>query len=459
MSVLEQLGTHVAHDYRETLSDGVRESARLHLVDTVGAWIAASGTPEGRALMRFLAGREQTGADPVGENTLTRVACNCGLARLSEIDDIHLSSCTTPGALIVPSALTIGGSLGLSGAAIGEAIAVGYEAMVRLGAALGGPSILYRGIWPTYFAAPFGVAATASRLLGLTGRQAAHALGIALVFASPAVGRQSGAAMSRWLATGYAARSGVSAALSAQAGFTADLAIFEGDFFSNVYNLLPDVAALVDALGDRSVLPKVSFKPWCAARQTMAATQALKEIIEAGVPPSDITQLIVSVPPSYLRMIDHGVVPGDRASHLTSVSYQMALAALAPDALFDVKQAPERVSGEIGAFMAKVTVKADDDLLRHYPKSWPARLRVTTPREKHEKLVIHVPGDPERLFDETQVAAKFRRVVTPSIGEHAADDLLRLSLAVLDGEQDVPQALLAQIERVTGAALASKNPI
>jgi len=156
-------------------------------------------------------------------------------------------------------------------------------------------------------------------------------------------------------------------------------------------------------------------------------------------------------------MIDHGVVTGDRASHLTSMSYQMALAALAPDALFDVKQSPERVSGEIGAFMAKVSVKADDDLLHHYPKSWPARLGVTTRAGKHERLVIHVPGDPERPFDETQVSAKFRRTTAPLIGERAADDLLRLSLAVLDGEQDVPQALLAQIERA--AALASKNPI
>src|SRR5207245_7396382 len=132
----------------------------------------------------------------------------------------------------------------------------------------------------------------------------------------------------------------------------------------------------------------------------------------------------VSVPPPYLRMIDHGVVTGDRGSHLTSVSYQMALAALAPDALFDVKQAPERVSGEIGAFMAKVAVKANDDLLRHYPKSWPARLEITTPREKHERLVIHVPGDPQRPFDEREIAAKFRRTTAPLIGERAADDLL-----------------------------------
>ncbi len=458
MTVLEQLGAYVVRDVPRGLSAAVRRAARLHLADTVGAWVAASGTQEGRALTGFREGAGER-SQPAGEDLLDRVARSCALARLSEIDDIHLPSCTTPGALIVPSALAVGSSLGASGDAIGEAIAVGYETMVRLGAALGGPSILYRGIWPTYLAAPFGVAAVASRLYGLDGRQAAHALGIALTLASPAVGRQSGAAMSRWLAIGHAARSGAFAAFSAQAGFTADLSLFEGDFFPAAYDLSPDAAILVDALEEHSALPEVSFKPWCAARQTMAATQALKEIVEAGVAPSDMTQLVVSVPPPYLRMIDHGVAPGDRSSHLTSVSYQMGLAVFAPDAPFDVKQVPERVSGEIGAFMAKVTVKADDDLLHHYPKSWPARLGVTTPTGKHERVVIHVPGDPERPFDEREIAAKFRRTTAPLIGERAADDLLRLGLAALDGEQDVPQALLAQIERATGAALASKNPI
>src|SRR5437016_2032845 len=158
-----------------------------------------------------------------------RVAMHCALARLSEIDDIHLASGITPGALVVPSALTIAASLGRECAALAEAVAVGYDAMLRLGAALGGPSILYRGIWPSYLAAPFGVAAVASRLLGLTERQAAHALGISLALASPAVGHPGGATTSRWFAIGNAARNGVTAALAAQAGFTGDLRIFEGE--------------------------------------------------------------------------------------------------------------------------------------------------------------------------------------------------------------------------------------
>jgi 2-methylcitrate dehydratase PrpD len=318
--------------------------------------------------------------------------------------------------------------------------------MVRLGAALGGPSILTRGIWPTCFAAPLGVAAAAARLLGLTETQAAHALAIALILASPGAGRPSGPTTSRWLAIGNAARNGVTAALSAQSGFTGDLRIFEGEFFSSIYGLSPDPAALLD---ERPVLSEVSFKPWCAAKQTMAATQALKEIIESGTSPSEMTELVVSVPPPYLGMIAHGVVPRDRASHLTSAGYQMALAAFAPEGALDVKEAPKAISEKIRIFMSRVTVKADEDLLGHYPKSWPARLVVSVPSGKQEKLVLHVPGDPERPFDELQVSKKFRRVTAPVLGKRAADALLSRSLAVLE---ESPKALLAEIERACKTA-------
>ena len=145
-------------------------------------------------------------------------------------------------------------------------------------------------------------------------------------------------------------------------------------------------------------------------------------------------------------MIAHGVVSRDRASHLTSVSYQMALAALAPEAALDIEQAPDGIPERIQDFMTKVSVKADEELLRHYPKSWPAKLVVFVPSGKHEKVVLQVPGDPQRPFDETQVAAKFRRVVVPSIRKGAADDLLRSSLAALD-EEGGARALLGKIER------------
>jgi 2-methylcitrate dehydratase PrpD len=444
VTLLERLGAHAVGAYREGLPGSPREAARLHLADTVGAWIAAGGTAEGRALLRFESAER--------ESLSGRVELAGALARLSEVDDIHLASATTPGAIVVPAALMLASSLDRNGSALAEAIAVGYDAMTRLGAALNGPAILYRGVWPTYLTAPFAVAAVVARLLQLTEKQAGHALAIALSLSSPAVGRQSGATMSRWLAVGNAVRNGLTAAVSAQNGFTGDLHLFEGDFFSSVYALTPDPSVLLD---ERPALNEVSFKPWCAARQTMAATQALKEIIESGASPSEMSELVVSVPPPTLRMIDHGVVPRDRASHLTSVSYQMAMAALAPEATLDIGQAPDGTAVGIQTFMAKISVKADEELLRHYPKSWPARLVVSLPSGRSERLVLHVPGDPERPFDELQVAEKFRRLTAPLVGERAAHDLLHLSLGVLD-KKGAPKILLAEIERAVAAAGASR---
>ena len=432
MTVLEQLGAHAARGYREGLSAPLREAVRLHLADTAGAWIAAGATAEGRALLRFLS--------PGEKDIPGRVGLNCALARLSEVDDIDLLSGTTPGAIAVPAALTLAAS---RGGALAEAIAVGYDAMARLGAALNGPSILYRGIWPSYLLAPVAAAAVASRLLGLTEVQAAHALAIALSLSSPAVGRQSGASVSRWLALGNAARSGVAAALAAQAGFTGDLRLVEGGLFSSVYPISPDLDALAGA--PEPAVARTSFKPWCAARQTMAAAQALREIIEEGVRPPAMASLAVGVPPPTVKMIDHGVVPGERTSYLTSVSYQMALAALDPNASLDVRQTPDGLSEEFRGFMARISVSPDEGLLQHYPQSWPARLSVATARGKREKLVLQIPGDPGRPFDELQVAAKFWRLVTPLVGGGAAQELLRLSFAALDSPEG-PKTLLEAIE-------------
>jgi 2-methylcitrate dehydratase PrpD len=419
MTALEQLGAYVAGG---AVASSLQPLAALHLVDVVGAWVAGRTTPEGRALIRF-----SPGHDP-----LDRLVVNCGTARLSEVDDIHLSSLVTPGAAIVPAALTLAGTAA-DPTRLREAILVGYDAMVRLGTAIGGPTILYRGIWPSYFAAPFGVAAVASRLFGLNERQAAHALALALNFAAPSVGHQGGPATSRWLAFGLAARNGVVAARAAQAGFTSDLGLFEGTFLRQAYNITPELAALTDGLGTRIVLSEVSFKPWCAARQTMAATQALKELLADGVALDETSEISAAIPGIQTKMVDHGVVAGDRPSHLTSLPYHLALAALRPDGAFDVAQAPASVPDDIRALMTRIKVQADDSLAADYPRIWAARVTVRTRSGARERTVTHIPGDPARAFDDAQLAQKFHRIVAAACGESLSERLLGLARAAADG--------------------------
>jgi 2-methylcitrate dehydratase PrpD len=301
--------------------------------------------------------------------------------------------------------------------------------------------VLYRGIWPTYFAAPFGIAAVAARLMKLDDVQTAHALALALTLASPGVGHHNAPTTSRWFAAGHAARNGLTAALAARSGFTSDLNM-AGGFLANVYGLKPDVSRLTDGLGDDFALTHVSFKPWCAARQTMAATQAFKELIEAGLQANEIEAIEAHVLPPHLKMIDHGVTAGDRASFLTSVQYHLAMAALMPDAPADVGL-PDEPSDAVRTLMGRITVKGDEALLADYPRIWPARVVMRTRKGTHELTVTHVPGDTERLFSLGDIERKFVRYVAPVV-QGDANDLFRRSLGVLKGSESAAD-LVAEI--------------
>src|ERR1700722_9817592 len=88
------------------------ELLKLHLADTLGA------------------------ADLVGAST-------CAAIRSTEIDDIHLTSCTTPGSVIMPTCLALGTPTVSNYFA---AVAAGYEVLIRLGRAINGPAILRKRI-------------------------------------------------------------------------------------------------------------------------------------------------------------------------------------------------------------------------------------------------------------------------------------------------------------------------
>jgi 2-methylcitrate dehydratase PrpD len=442
MTALEELGRFVAQS--EAPAPAIREHLELHLIDSVGAWIAGAATTEGQAMLRYRTAMRAGGHNP----TAVDLGTHCALARLSEIDDIHLPSMTTPGGIVIPSALTLmAAAPSATTDDVLAAIIAGYEVMTRLGRALDGPGILYRGIWPTYFSTPVAIAAVLARLNKLDAGATANALALALTFAAPGVGHHNAATTARWLAVGNAARNGLAAALAVQQGFTSDLKLIEGNFLSGIYGVTPDTAALTNGLGEITVLSEMSFKPWCAARQTMAATQALKEIIASGVAPDSMTEIEAFVLPPHLRMIDHGVIAGDRASHLTSLPYCMAVAAVAPNAAFDVQQCPAELPPAMREFMGKIRIAADEGLLADYPQRWRARVRVAMGSGRREWLTIHVPGEPTAPFDRARVRAKFLRFITPVLGAEKAEHIARLCSEAVASGQFAP--LVSEIEQST----------
>jgi 2-methylcitrate dehydratase PrpD len=408
MTEIEWLAEHLTR-HRDS-RPGPRRIA-MHVLDAVGALAAGGTTAEGRLLRAFFGQPDHAGEERVGRD----LTLHCALARLSEIDDIHREAMVTPGGIVVPAVLTLARSARARPAAVCGAVAAGYEAMIRLGRGINGPAILARGIWPTYFVAPFAVAAAAARLWELDVRQTAHALALSLSFAAPAVGRPPGASGARWLAIGHACGNGLAAAAAARSGFVGDLAMLQADAFARTRGFAFEPQSF--RVGpDTEVLDEVSFKPWCAAKQTMSAVQALRTILQQDVGADDVERVTVRIPPAYAVMIGSRPRAGDRGAHLTSVQYQLAVAALAPESGLDVAQDPGAAAERLYAFADRINVEVAEELQTHYPSRWPAELRVLTRAGESRSLrVFSAPGDPETPLTQAQLMDKFRRLVSAAV--------------------------------------------
>ncbi len=448
MNGLDDLAAYIAGLKREAIPAPLLEKLGLHVVDILGAWIAATATAEGRALIGFRAAAA-SGSLP------DDLALHCALARLSEVDDIHLASMTTPGSIVIPAALTIAAALPDADDIV-AAIAGGYEAMIRLGEAIDGPKVLYRGIWPTYFAAPIATAAVAARLMRFDAQQTAHALALALTMAAPSVGQHHAATTSRWLSVGNAARNGLTAALATRSGFTSDVNVLNSRLLTDIFGIDLDRAKL--ATQDAPRFAQLSFKPWCAARQTMAATQGLRELVDSGIAAADIAAISVAVLPPHLKMIDHGVRAGDRASHLTSLPYQMAVAVLQPEMQLDVSQTPTTLSAPMQSLMARITLAGDDALLADYPAAWPAHVTVTTASGSRERRVVAVPGDPARPLAAADIMQKVHRLAAPVIGEPDARRIVAVGTALVQTNDRLQtKALAASIAQQLNSLCRAKT--
>ncbi len=422
MPVLTDLAGQLANAAGTPLPDADREVLSLHLLDTVGATLAGAATPDAQSAFRLLS----------GGGSVDHAAANCTATRLSEIDDIHLPSGCTPGSIIVPTALTMSAYLKVHDPdRVSAALVAGYEAMTRLAAAIDGQNIVYKGVWTTYLTAPFGAAAVTAALLGLDDERTAHALSIALTSLAGRIGRPGNVRTARWLMVGQAARAGCFAALAAADGFRGDLALLDGDWMAAAHGLQCDPQHFSKAPGSRMVVHDISMKPYCSAKQVVAAIAGFEEILGRGVRPDGIDEVIVSVPGRYAKMIDHGVVEGNRLSSATSAPYQLSLAAYHKPGLFDVARSSYVLTEDITALMEKVHVEADEELGAHLPDRWPARVRVEAGGRSEAATIIEAPGDPGRRFTAGETSAKFTNFTSPVLDTAEVDDWKSLSAGAL----------------------------
>jgi 2-methylcitrate dehydratase PrpD len=402
VTVMGDLASFVTGAKASALPAGEQARLRLHLTDTAMAALAGPRIPEGKALVALS-----------GDGSLAdRIGRQAAAIRLTEIDDIHLPSCVTPSAGVVPVALALAAhEKTFEPETVASALWAGTELATRIGLAVGGPQILYRGIWPTYLAAPVAAAATAARLMGLDQARTAHALSLAVMLMAGGVGRIHGAPSGRWFLYAKAVAGGVAAAEAARADYHGDPEILDEDWLADTHGIALDRGPLTRPFGGKSVYATLTMKPFCSAKQGIAAVEAFRAMLPS-VRPDAIAKVRVQVPRAYAGMISARADAGARQSTLVSVAHQIALAALAPEQLYDIdRSAPAAVSAEMAAFAGKVEVVADPGLDAFYPQHWPAEVAIESGVGVVRQRVVEAQGDPERPLNLADVEQKAHHVL------------------------------------------------
>jgi 2-methylcitrate dehydratase PrpD len=441
MTLLDDLAAFVSNVSFKALSPATIEHLEVHLFDSLGALTVGATTDEARAACVWVKGIGLDQVDVQGASARTFFSAplpyslflTCVATRLTEVDDIDLTSCTTPSSVVVPSALCLARSTRASGKQVLEALAAGYDIVARLGAAVHGPRILYRGVWPTYLCGPIGSAAVCSKILGLTPEQTREALALSLTLSSGLAGKPGAGLSSRWITLGWGVQNGLFAALAAARGFCSDSTLLDGLFLST-FGLDLDQRLLLEGLGREYKVETVGIKPYCSARQALASVEAFQILLKGyRLDPADIESMDVTVPEQYSHMIDKGAFPEDRLGSITSVQYQLALAAYYEDDLFDIHRKILRNEEKIRRLMQKVTVRPSSDFAAMFPQKWAGKISLRASGKAYEQEVLTPRGDSNQPMGWNDVQEKLKRlnrsVLAPSEVEKLGDAVRRLKSA------------------------------
>jgi 2-methylcitrate dehydratase PrpD len=298
-SVAEQLAERVSALRADRLPQPVRGKCEELLIDVVGLCVTARNEDY---ISSALAGCDDEGPCTAightrGFSAASAAFLNGTAAHGEDFDDTFEGGPVHAGAVIVPAVLAACERHRSDGAAALLGIAVGTEVMCRLSTVV--PKAVHKaGFHPTAIFGAMGAATGVSAALGLNAKQHVDALGIAASMASGIIEYLAEGAWTKRLHPGWAAQSGIRAALLARGGFTGPRTVFEGVhglFHGFAHTTQGDYNALTGDFGARWVTESLAFKPYPCGTMAHPYIDCAKRLAARGIKPGDVKELICEV--------------------------------------------------------------------------------------------------------------------------------------------------------------------
>lgn len=414
---------------RDAVPLDVWDYARTVVLDTVGCIVGGVSTAPAQPILevtRSLAGRPEAsvpGTDIVTD-CVAAAAANAYLADILDFEDTLVSH---PSAAAVPAALGVGERVGATGADVVLAVIAAYEVGVRVQRAMMPSFDRRQGGGMEWAWKAFPSAVSAGVLLGLDQQSWVEALGYAGA-ASPMPGFRT--LLERplsWTKANYdvQTRTGVMAALMAQAGFRARQPLLEdsGEFARMLGSDCWRPELLTEGLGESWVIGETALKPYPCCRLIHPVLDAVADIQSRDpIAPRDVEAVTIETFRSLVdRFADYR--PAEIIDAEFSVSYVVAMMLLGHPA-GPCWHEPENLSDpRVHALADRVRMEEDSAYTavhvaeRRYGATVHVRLtdgRTLTARRDRPRGALD-----ERLPAE-EVRTKFLRLTEPRLGTRAA---------------------------------------
>jgi 2-methylcitrate dehydratase PrpD len=143
-----------------------------------------------------------------------------------------------------------------------------------------------------------GAAAGVGAALGLNARQIVDALGVAGSMAGGIIEYLAEGAWTKRLHAGWAAQSGIRAALLARAGFVGPRTVLEGVhglFHGFAHTTEGNYDALTGDFGTRWVTDTLAFKPYPCGTMAQPYIDCARRLAARGIKPEDVTEIVCEV--------------------------------------------------------------------------------------------------------------------------------------------------------------------
>ncbi|WP_339670679.1 MmgE/PrpD family protein [Dasania marina] len=375
------------------------ERAAFFTLDAIANALAGRNSEPGKKLLQWGACQ--------GNDAGRKAFVIGGLTHILETDDLHRASVTHPGCVVVPAVFALAEREKSNSVDILKAVLQGFEAMCRVGSAVGPAH--YR-IWHnTATCGPFGSAMAAASLLALSDEQAMFALGNAGTQSSGLWQFLETGAMSKHLHAGRAAEAGVVAADLALLDFTGPPAILEGEkgfFVATCADAKPEsVTAASDAPWQ---LTTTSIKPWPSCRHTHPAIDAALELHNelAG---REIKSVHIDTYQAAMDVCDRPNPDSEYAAKF-SIFHCVAAALDAGEVIFDSFSEANRL--RLGSLRDRITSVVANPYAEDYPDSWGSAVSVTcTNGDRLVATRTAAKGDPELALSNDEMIAKAKMLL------------------------------------------------